>query len=116
MIPIWGATSSGTRTAPQSRLVDSARGLIRLVPVAIKIKLIFDARCHRLMMLAEIKEKAMRSSRKNMDGGAGIIFLHCSHMMGNLFGERGGVLAARDTLLAGSVGMAYETNLPTPGT
>ena len=77
------------RTAPECRLIDSERGLIRLVPAPVKIKLVYNARRHRLMMLAEIEEKAIRSSGKNMDDGTGITFLHRSHMIGNLVGERG---------------------------
>ena len=49
-----------------------------------------------LMMLTQIEEQAIRSSRKNMDAGVRIIFLHRAHIIGYLLGQRDGVLPARD--------------------
>ena len=57
--------------------------------LSIEIKLVDDAWCHRLMVLTEIEQKAIRSSGKKMDDSIGIILLHSAHMIGYLFGERG---------------------------
>ena len=62
--------------------------------LSIEIKFVNDARPHRLMMLPEIEEKTIWSSRKHMDDGVGIIFLQQTHMIGHLFSERSGVFAA----------------------
>ena len=70
--------------------------------LSIEIKLVDDAWCHRLMVLTEIEQKAIRSSGKKMDDSIGIILLHSAHMIGYLFGERGGVLPTCDVSLPGS--------------
>ena len=94
--------------------VDHKRGLIGFMRLPVEIELVDGTRRDRLVVLAEIEQEAIGSRRKDMTYGVGVLCCHIAKIIGYLFGEGCGVLAARDVLLARSIRQSERDELPYP--
>lgn len=88
---------SGTRGSPS---IHEKRWLITFVTAPVEIELIYDARCNSLVLLSEEEEHRIRDRRENVDDRVRVFDLRPPNRISNLFGERSGMFAACDTLLA----------------